>query len=55
MDVYGRQIEPICSYRTCNHKFSIHGHSGRKCNVAILLIMDYGQNREISSLDRKYF
>ena len=31
MGVYGRQIEPICSYRTCNHKFSIHGHSGRKC------------------------
>ena len=31
MDVYGRQIEPICSYRTCNHKFSVHGHSGRKC------------------------
>ena len=31
MDVYGRHIEPICSYRTCSHKFSIHGHSGSKC------------------------
>ena len=31
MDVYGHQIEPICNYHTCNHKFSIHGHSGRKC------------------------
>jgi hypothetical protein len=30
MDVYGQQIEPICNYRTCNHKFSAHGHS-RKC------------------------
>jgi hypothetical protein len=31
MDVYGQQIEPICSYRTCHHEFSIHGHSGSKC------------------------
>lgn len=31
MDVYGRQIEPICIYRTCSHKFSIHGHSCSKC------------------------
>ena len=31
MDVYGQQIEPICNYRTCNHKFSVHGHSSRKC------------------------
>jgi hypothetical protein len=30
MDVYGQQVEPICSYRTCNHNFSIDGHS-RKC------------------------
>ena len=30
MDVYGQQIEPICSYRTCNHNFSTHGHS-HKC------------------------
>src|SRR5919199_1248201 len=22
MDVYGQQIEPICNYRKCNHKFS---------------------------------
>ena len=31
IDVYGQQIEPICNYRTCNHKFSSHGHSGSKC------------------------
>jgi hypothetical protein len=31
MDVYGQQIEPICNYRTCNHKFSSHGHISRKC------------------------
>ena len=30
IDVYGQQIEPICNYRTCNHKFSLHGNS-RKC------------------------
>jgi hypothetical protein len=31
MDVYGQQIEPICDYRTCHHKFSAHGHNSRKC------------------------
>jgi hypothetical protein len=31
IDVYGQQIEPICSYRTCHHKFSVHGHSTHIC------------------------
>jgi hypothetical protein len=31
IDVYGQQIEPICNYRTCNHKFSVHGHSTHIC------------------------
>ena len=31
MDVYGQQIEPICNYRNCHHKFSEHGHRC-KCN-----------------------
>jgi hypothetical protein len=34
MDVYGQQIEPICNYRTCNHKFSEHGHKC-KCHHAL--------------------
>jgi hypothetical protein len=24
LEVYGKKIEPICSYRTCRHKFSLH-------------------------------
>jgi hypothetical protein len=31
IDVYGQQIEPICNYRTCNHKFSEHGHGNHRC------------------------
>jgi hypothetical protein len=31
IDVYGQEIEPICNYRTCSHKFSIHGYGSRKC------------------------
>jgi hypothetical protein len=31
MDVYGQKIEPICNYRTCNHKFSTHGYNNRTC------------------------
>jgi hypothetical protein len=31
MDVYGHQIEAICNYRTCHHKFSTHGHSTSTC------------------------
>ena len=31
MDVYGQQIEPICNYRTCHHKFLVHGHNTRRC------------------------
>ena len=37
MDVYGQQIEPICNYRTCNHKFSEQGHGNHKykCHHAL--------------------
>jgi hypothetical protein len=31
IDVYGQQIEPICNYRTCHHKFSVHGHGTHGC------------------------
>ena len=31
IDVFGQQTEPICSYHTCHHKFSIHGHSSHVC------------------------
>lgn len=30
-DVHGHQIEAICNYHTCSHKFSLHGQSGSKC------------------------
>ena len=45
IDVYGQQIEPICNYRTCNHKFSEHGHKC-KCNHA----MNYATGASISPL-----
>lgn len=31
IDVYGQQTEPICSYRRCHHKFSVHGYSNHNC------------------------
>jgi hypothetical protein len=31
IDVYGRETEPICSYRKCHHKFSVHGHDNHNC------------------------
>ena len=31
LDVYGQETEPICSYRTCHHEFSAHGHGTHKC------------------------
>jgi hypothetical protein len=31
IDVYGQQVEPICSYRTCHHKFSVHGYGNHSC------------------------
>jgi hypothetical protein len=31
VDVYGKQIEPICNYRTCHDKFSVHGHDTHRC------------------------
>jgi hypothetical protein len=31
IDVYGKQIEPICNYRTCHHKFSVHGYGNHNC------------------------
>jgi len=35
IDVFGKQIEPICNYRTCHHKFSAHGHHNCKCRHPI--------------------
>jgi hypothetical protein len=38
IDVYGRETEPICSYRKCHHKFSVHGHDNNhncKCRHAV--------------------
>jgi hypothetical protein len=32
IDVYGQQIQPICTYRTCNHRFSEHGHGNHRCH-----------------------
>jgi len=31
IDVYGQEIEPICNYHTCHHKFSLHGHNTCVC------------------------
>ena len=31
IDVYGQQTEPICSYRRCHHKFSVHGYGTHNC------------------------
>ena len=39
MDVYGQQIEPICNYHTCHHKFSVHGPILAGANAVTLSIM----------------
>ena len=31
IDVYGQQTEPICSYRRCHHKFSVHSYGNHNC------------------------
>ena len=31
IDVYGQEIEPICNYHRCHHKFSLHGLGTRVC------------------------
>jgi hypothetical protein len=31
VDVYGKQVEPICNYRTCHHKLSAHGYGNHSC------------------------
>ena len=31
IDVYGQLIEPICNYRACKHKFSVHSYDAHKC------------------------
>jgi hypothetical protein len=30
IDVFANEVEPICDYQGCHHKFSVHGVS-RKC------------------------
>ena len=46
MDVYGQEIEPMCNYRTCNHKFSEHGNHKCKCRHAV----NYATGASISPL-----
>jgi hypothetical protein len=31
IDVFGKEIEPICDYLRCRHKFSEHGLGISKC------------------------
>ena len=31
IDVFGKEMEPICDYRRCHHKFSVHGLGKRIC------------------------
>jgi hypothetical protein len=35
LDVYGQDAEPICSYRTCRHKFSLHNTRRCRCRHAL--------------------
>ena len=35
LDVYGQETEPICSYRTCRHKFSLHNTRRCRCHHAV--------------------
>jgi hypothetical protein len=34
IDVYGQEVEPICNYHTCHHKFSLHGLGTRICKCS---------------------
>jgi hypothetical protein len=31
VDVFGKEVEPICDYLRCHHKLSVHGLSSGKC------------------------
>ncbi|MFY9565967.1 MAG: hypothetical protein WAM27_08775 [Nitrososphaeraceae archaeon] len=31
VDVFGKEVEPICTYYRCNHKFSLHGLGSHGC------------------------
>jgi purine nucleoside permease len=31
IDVFGKEVEPICDYLRCHHKLSVHGLSASKC------------------------
>ena len=31
VDVFGKEVEPICDYLRCHHKLSVHGLSSSKC------------------------
>ena len=53
IDVYGQRIEPICNYRTCNHKFSTHGHSRKcKCRHLSTMLQEYHYNQKVLHLLR---
>ncbi len=31
IDVFGKEVEPLCDYLRCHHKLSVHGLSSSKC------------------------
>jgi hypothetical protein len=51
IDVYGRETEPICSYRKCHHKFSVHGH-GNNHNCKCRHAMNYATGISILPLTK---
>jgi hypothetical protein len=51
IDVYGQQTEPICSYRTCHHKFSVHGYGNHNCKCRHPL--NYATGVSISPLTKE--
>jgi hypothetical protein len=48
MDVYGQQVEPICNYRKCSHKFSGHSHTNHRCKCRHAI--NYATGASISPL-----
>ena len=50
MDIYGQQIEPICNYRKCNHKFSEHSPGNHRCKCRHAA--NYATGVSISSLTK---
>ncbi len=53
IDVFGEEVEPICNYLRCHHKFSVHGLGKRICQCKHAQNIIIGVSKKTDLINKK--